>query len=438
MRARVPTRAWTGWSSLLAALALALGLPAAATLGACRGAGAAASSPPPRPVPPAEQEAGELRLTRGVLRQRLLLTGELKAARGEALAVPRTSDFQLQLRWLAEDGSAVAAGQSIAEFDNSAFLSKLKEKQLAAASAASELARLEAEGRASAAEKRFTVEQKSAETATARLAATVPQELLSPYDYQDRQIKLQRAESELAKAKAEVETQARTAAADQGVQRVALAAAERDIQAAARALEQLTLKAPRPGVVLIADHPWEGRKFREGDNVWTGMRVATLPDLGSMVVEAALSDVDDGRVTPGDEALCTLDAHPGFSVHGRVAEISPVARESDRAPLLRFFPVRVELDQIDPRRLRPGMSVRVEISGRPAPPALLAPRAAIDFSGVPPRLWLAGGGAVAVRLGPCNAQLCAVAAVEGELRAGQRLQAAPVGTRTAPMAKAPG
>src|SRR5438270_5100588 len=38
---------------------------------------------------------------RGDLRPRLLLTGELKAARAQPLMAPRTANFQLQIRWLA-------------------------------------------------------------------------------------------------------------------------------------------------------------------------------------------------------------------------------------------------------------------------------------------------------------------------------------------------
>ena len=53
---------------------------------------------------------------------------------------------------------------------------------------------------------------------------------------------------------------------------------------------------------LTGDHPWEGRKLQEGDTVWVGMTVASLPDLDSMIVEASLSDVDDGRIAPMDPA----------------------------------------------------------------------------------------------------------------------------------------
>jgi hypothetical protein len=50
--------------------------------------------------------------------------------------------------------------------------------------------------------------------------------------------------------------------------------------------------------------------------------------------------------------------------------------------------------------------------------ALLAPRAAIDFSGKSPRARLEDGTLVDVKLGACNAQECIVAS---GLRDGQRL-----------------
>src|SRR5260370_3834946 len=121
--------------------AAAAGATAAAAAGADGGGaddvaatGAAAAASPDSPA---------LAARRGDLRPRLLLTGELKAARAQPLVAPRTANFQLQIRWLAEDGAEVAAGQPVVEVDNSSFLSNLEQKRLTAAAAADELARLE-------------------------------------------------------------------------------------------------------------------------------------------------------------------------------------------------------------------------------------------------------------------------------------------------------
>jgi multidrug efflux pump subunit AcrA (membrane-fusion protein) len=86
------------------------------------------------------------------------------------------------------------------------------------------------------------------------------------------------------------------------------------------------------------------------------------------VVEARLPDVDDGDVTPGMEAVVTLDAYPGEAFRGTVREIAPVAQEEEGTSTRRFFKTLIELGDLDPRfreRLIPGMSARVEVLAGP-------------------------------------------------------------------------
>lgn len=356
---------------------------------------------------------------RGGLRQRLLLTGELKAARALELKVPQTRDSQVQIRWMERDGTPVRAGQRVVDLDNSSFTSELEEKRSTAAQAADELERKEAEARSTLAEKTFLVEKNRNEVAKARLKANLPPDIIAAREIQDRQLDLKRAETELAKAETDLDAYRQESAADLKLQRIELEKSRREIREAEKAIAVLSLRAPRDGIVLTPDHPWEGRPLQEGDSVWPGMTVATLPDLSSLIVEADLSDVDDGRIAPGLEASCTLDAYPSETFRCRVAEIAPVARERSSNSLRRYFPVRVTLDRLD-RRMRPGMSVRVEVLG-PAVQGLIVPREALEFSNSP-RALLADGGAVPVRLGPCTATECLV---EGDLKDGASLRAHP-------------
>jgi HlyD family secretion protein len=294
-----------------------LGLALVAALTSCAGERAHAAAP---------GERGELVAHRGTFRQRVLLSGELEAERGDPLAVPRTNAFQLQVRWLAEDGAQVKAGDPVVEFDNAQFASDLEEKRLSASDASSELQRTAAESNSGTAEKRFAVEKARSEMEKAKIAAAVPKDLLALREYQDRQLALKRAETELAKDQEDLDAAVRGSARDVDVKKISLEKSQREIHHAEEAIEALTLRAPRAGMVLIGDHPWEGRKLRVGDSVWVGMTVASLPDLSSMRVLANLSDVDDGRIQPGMEVLCTLDAYPDQVYTGRVVDISLVAR----------------------------------------------------------------------------------------------------------------
>jgi hypothetical protein len=138
------------------------------------------------------------------------------------------------------------------------------------------------------------------------------------------------------------------------------------------------LTAPKAGILLVGEHPWEDRKFQVGDVVQPGWTVVELPELAAMRVEATVSDVDDGRVAAGAHATCTLDAWPDQPLSGTVREVAPVAQEVGQKSLRRAFKVVVALDRTDPERMRPGMSVKVEVRGTPVASQLTAPRAALD------------------------------------------------------------
>ena len=76
--------------------------------------------------------------------------------------------------------------------------------------------------------------------------------------------------------------------------------ARRELQTAENAINALTLRAPRDGIVVLKDHPWEGRKLKEGDGVFVGLTLALIPDPASMQVTASLADVDDRKVATHD------------------------------------------------------------------------------------------------------------------------------------------
>jgi len=360
----------------------------------------------------------ELVVSRGTFQTRHLLTGELRAAEAVNLVVPRTPGFQVQIRWMEEDGAEVEAGQRVVEFENSNVTSDLEDKRSSLAERETDLERTRAEAASAIADKEFQLEQKRAELEKARIEASVPQELLPARDYQERQLALRRAEVEVTKAEEELEATRQARRAEIEMSRLELEEARREIEEAESAIEKLALDAPTSGVLVIEEHPWEGRKFQLGDSVYPGLTVARIPDLSTLQVEAVLHDVDEGRIVPGLRARATPDAFPDLTLPGEVIEVSPVAREIANSSLRRYFLVRVALAGVDPERLRPGMSVKVEVFDEPREAALLVPRRALDLTAEPPRAHLLDGGTREVELGPCSSSHCVV---ESGLSAGERL-----------------
>jgi len=370
---------------------------------------------------PGKASGHDLTVRRGLFEDRFLLTGQLVAVSADNLFVPRIPSWQTTIRWLEDEGAVVKAGQKLVEFDTAAFAQDYGEKHLAFDQAESDLEQSSADTVGLRTEKEFQVAQKTIAVEKAKIAAEIPAEFIRGKEYQDNQLALQRAKTELEKAREDLAAFETSSAETVRQKRITVEKTKRELDAAGQAMDGMVLKAPRDGILVVADHPWQGRKIQVGDSVWVGLPVVSLPDLRAMQVEAKLSDVDDGRIVTDLPVTCVLDAFPDRQYAGRIAEITPVAQEAAGRSLRRAYNVRIALDAADPERMRPGMSVKVEV--RPAAKAdvLLAPRAALDFEGEKPKAQLATGAKVEVRLGPCNFDACVV---EGGLADGTRLASA--------------
>ncbi len=158
--------------------------------------------------------------------------------------------------------------------------------------------------------------------------------------------------------------------------------------------------------------------------IYPGARVATLPDLGTLVVRARLFDVDDGLIEPGAPAAVILDPFPDTVIAARIRHVDPMALQWEKKSSSRIFWVTVDLDTLDLERMRPGMSAKVIVgrsesdrdtprheASRDAVDPLVAPRSSLDLADPErPRLLLADGSWSEVKLGPCDPLRCVIEA----------------------------
>ena len=360
----------------------------------------------PRAAPGAAPRLAKV--ARGQIAPRLLLTGELAATAAVDLTVPQTETWQLTIRWLAEDGAIVKAGDRVLEFDNSQFTSGLEQKRLATTEAGSVLRSFEDLSALSRAVKEHELHQQRIALDKATLLAGVPEDVIAVRTVQERRLAEARAKVAVENAETALRAERQATALELQVKRIDLDKAKRAVEVAEKTIGDLVIKAPRDGILSVGNHPWEGRRFQIGDLVQPGFLIANLPDLAKpMEVRAELSDVDDGRVAAGMAGTCTLDAYPAEPQACVVEEVSPVARNKTRESLRRAFLVRLSLARTDPQRMRPGMSVRVDLAGPPAAGVLVVPRGAVVL-GDPVRVRLEDGRLAEVALGACDAQRCAI------------------------------
>jgi multidrug efflux pump subunit AcrA (membrane-fusion protein) len=345
---------------------------------------------------------------RGDITERVLLTGDLHAVSSVDLSVPRTETWQLVIRWLAEDGASVKAGDRVVEFDNSAVTQQLEQKHIALLEAeltfrtSRDLARIETEN------KQNVLLQHQIALEKAKVRADVPADLLPAREAQERQLEKKRMEVEVKKAEADAIAQKQESELELHVKQIELDKARRAIEASEKTIADLVLKAPKDGIAVIDDHPWEGRRFHLGDTVQPGMTIMSMPDMSqAMEVHSELSDVDDGRVAIGMKGTCTLDAYPETPITCTVTELTPVARVKGEQSLRRAFAVKLTLAAADGSRMHPNMSVKIELAKPPVKNVIVVPRGALVVDGKTTRVRLAGG-LRDVKVGACDAQGCAV------------------------------
>ncbi len=346
--------------------------------------------------------------TRADVEDVFFLTGELRAPQSDVISCPRVEGWEAQIKWLAEDGAEVQAGDSVVEFDATRATRDLEDRRTRVQQAA-----IEREGREQAvaveiARRQAALERAEIEVSKARLDASVPPEVRSALENRRVQATLLEREAALEKARLDLDAYRTSSKSDVEVQRLTEEKAVRALDSSERSIAAARVAAPRAGIFMVSRHfRWDlDRTFQPGDNVWPGMAVATIPDLARMEVAATLSQVDHGRVASGMAARVVIDTFPDRVFVGRVEEVGSVAPETrDRAG----FPVRISLEKTDPTVMRPGLSVRVEVSRARWKAAVAVPRGAVTFEKADAFVHRAGfGGRRSVELLGCTPTVCAV------------------------------
>lgn len=133
--------------------------------------------------------------------------------------------------------------------------------------------------------------------------------------------------------------------------------------------QRLNVSAPMDGIVIR-------RPVELGDTVTSGVSsfnagtiIATVADVGAMIIKAGINEVDIGKVRTGQEVKVSLDAYPKVRFGGRVARIAPAAKLEEK---VKTFEVEVEVDR-QGQELRTGMTANLDILGDKVDGVLTAP-----------------------------------------------------------------
>jgi HlyD family secretion protein len=189
-------------------------------------------------------------------------------------------------------------------------------------------------------------------------------------------------------------------------------------------LKQCTIKAPRAGLALRVERPWEKRKVDAGMRTWPGIGLVELPELAAFKVKTQIPESVIRHFEVGDEVPVTIDGLDGEVSTGKLTWIDAWARdknarlaEADQKQEglsgVRVFAADVALDETD-ERMKLGSSAKVELRSVLEDVVFVDRRAVEWRRGRPFVRVLGGDGSVElspVVLGESNERSCVI--VEG-------------------------
>jgi multidrug efflux pump subunit AcrA (membrane-fusion protein) len=342
------------------------------------------------------------------------IEGSLQSRDSSFLGPPAVAHmWDYKISFLAPEGVEVEAGTPVLGFDVSELERRLRERQTESEEAAKKIEQLIKELERQRAADKLKLAEAQARARKARLKVEVPEELEKEQVLEDARLDLELAEIEIGHLDERLTSSERSGRAALEVLRSKKNRADQQVREIQDSIERMTIKAPRSGTTIYVTN-WQGEKKKVGDSCWRGQQVIELPDLKSMMAKGEVDEADAGMIREGQAFRVRLDAHPDVEYTGHVASIwQTVQRKSWRNPI-KIVRLDMDLNETDPRRMRPGMRFRgnVEIERLdkvlvvPSHAVFLTPRGPVVF-----RRTLLGHEKVPVKLGRRNDELVQV--VEG-------------------------
>jgi len=353
------------------------------SLGAAGWVAMAADEGPSIPVAPVQR--GQVDIT-------VRAMGDIRAARAVQVFTPPVGG-NLTIVSLASTGAALKQGETIVEFDAAEQVFALEQARYDLALAEQEMIKAKAQAAVQTADDDVALLQARYGVRRAELDAS-GNELVGAIVAKQNLLLLEEARQKLAQLEKDVVSRRDASRSSADVLRERRNKAQVAVNVAERNIQNLKVVAPFDGYVTVRANMmamggvmFSGAvmpEFRIGDSTFSGTAIADLVDTSRVEVTAKLSERDRANVEAGQSAAVVVDGLAGASLEGRVRAVSSVAsRRMFEAGGTRQFDIAFEILQA-PRRVWPGTSAAITISGARFDEALSVPRSAVfDVAGTP-------------------------------------------------------
>jgi multidrug resistance efflux pump len=270
--------------------------------------------------------------------------------------------FNLVLKDLVAEGTAVAKDDIVATFDRQELMDRLDNLKAERDQAEGTVKSLQATLLAAreAREQKIRVAKAAVDSAvldlkTAPVRSAIQADLFK-LNLEEAQATYKELISEATDFEVSQKAQERAAELEADQTRIQVSRAE-------ASSERMVVRAPRAGRVVISQVFRGGtyNTIRAGDQLRPGQPYLDIVAPGPMMVEALVNQADVIRLRIGDSATVTPDAFPDIRLPARVYAVGGMAvSDGWRGNYVRNVPVLIKISKSDPRVL-PSLTVSVDV-----------------------------------------------------------------------------
>lgn len=281
-------------------------------------------------------------------------------------------------------GTIVNKGDPLVTFDAEELRTRLDEFRTTVRQNEANMATLEANIEVTRKSHSQGIKDTKADLDTALLdLQTTP--VRSAIDAENFRLRAEEAEATYNQTLKEVPLMEASLKAQYRAQMLALEESRAELKRMEMNLDKMTLRAPIAGLVVIQTIQRRGssqaEQIKVGDQVGIGQPVMQVVDLGSMVLNATVNQVDAQKIRVGQKAQVRIDAFPGLVLPAEVYTIGAITRQTGlRTEYVKEIPVTLKLLQMDPRVI-PDLSGSADIVLESVPQAITVPREAVFQDG---------------------------------------------------------
>ncbi len=289
-----------------------------------------------------------------------------------------SSDFMMQLQMLAPNGSRIAKGETVAEFDRQYMLLRLddykanveqSENSMKASMANLEVTRKSYDQQILAAKNLVEKSELDMRTIPVRSAIDAERLRLAMEEAKANLKQLQEAARYV-----DIGERATLKVAD-----LELATSKLELRRAQANADRMVMKAPMDGLVVV-QNTFRGGDFgaiQQGDQIYPGMMFMQVVDPSSMIINASVNQVDVQNLRLGQRAKVRFDAFPGLELPAHLVTIGAITKSAGtRASFKKEIAVRLRLDKLDPRII-PDLSVSADVVLEEAEQSTVVPAEAL-------------------------------------------------------------